>query len=55
MVGPQKIINHFRENSDENNAERVAVLPGSASAFWMEATFHSRMQMQIQERLGLLL
>ena len=31
------------------NAGRVAVLPGR------EATFHSWMQMQIQERLGLLL
>ena len=30
-------------------------LPRSASAFLMEATFHSKTQMQIQERLGLLL
>ena len=33
------------------------VMHGSASANWMEATFHSwvQMQMQIQERVGLLL
>jgi hypothetical protein len=30
------------------------VMLGSASAFWTEATFPSRMQMQIQERLALL-
>ena len=32
------------------------VMLGSASAFWTEATFHSRMQMQmqIQEQVGLL-
>ena len=30
-------------------------MPGSAFASWREATFHSWMQMQIQERLGLLL
>ena len=31
------------------------VMPGSASAFWTEATFQFWMQMQIQERVGLLL
>lgn len=45
----QKSIDYFQGNSKvgiENNARWEALLLGSASASWMEAAFHSRMQMQ---------
>ena len=49
----QKITDHFRGNPNVSvdDAGWVAVMPGSASASWREATFQSRMQVQIQEWL----
>jgi hypothetical protein len=46
----------FAGNPKIKNARWVAILPGSASASRREATFQSRMQMQmqIQDWLGLL-
>ena len=44
----------FPGKSKAKNAGWVAVFPGSASASWREATFHSWMQMHIQKWLGLL-
>jgi hypothetical protein len=46
---------HFPINPKAKHAGWVAVFHGSASASRREATFHSWMQMQIQEWLGLLL